>query len=744
MTRITESQWVNYFGFQRFPFDRPEAGNEEFSRPEFLASCFVEPKCFERVFGQADAPVTSLLFASRGTGKTACRVMMDYFCKNGQVRQGGTHPEQKDYILSVPHIHLDQVIDLARQASASSGNFTILVEHHAEEILRQAIPAFVDLVARAPELSEKVKELSSQDVQDLGWLIARYSHYLSLPQAGFLYLLGINPLNEVRPAMGFLEASGASAKPPPWQNILLQQRMHASPLRHLEQWCGLVRRVGILATYALVDGVDEVMESAESPQNAYHAVRPLLANLHLMDSTSYFALKFFLPSDIEPYLRDDSAFRSDRGFVIEKLEWREEDLVKILRERLNVLRRADYESRDRTAAGFDALCVPDLRGEIEQDLVQKANGNPRYLMNLCSQMVAAHCAREIEKQDDPFQLNREDYLYAIEVTKFRYHRLSSILKDLKSEEVQQSKYLEQEPALFKIGQMLDAKYEVRQVLPPGAAGQVYCVYDEVFERMCALKIFNNSSISMDSFRNEARSLLKISHPSIVQVYGWGVLKQSGRFYLISEFVDGKELTGYTNPGNLLPIQKAIQVILELLSALEYLHPNVDRLNELRSKMQETEIDQEEYEEFSRLKEQGLFHRDIKPSNLVLSPNGVKLIDFNIAAKATTAGQTFIGTEGYMLPETGIMRWSADGDLFATGIVAYELVTGHHPYPDRHPAVDIPPTNPLQYNSGLGPKLVGIILKAVSCDPKQRYHSARQFRQDLLDLNDQFVLGENHG
>ena len=51
MTTISESQWVDYFGFQRFPFDRPEAGNEEFARPDFLASCFVEPRGFERVFG---------------------------------------------------------------------------------------------------------------------------------------------------------------------------------------------------------------------------------------------------------------------------------------------------------------------------------------------------------------------------------------------------------------------------------------------------------------------------------------------------------------------------------------------------------------------------------------------------------------------------------------------------------------------------------------------------------------------
>ena len=738
MTTITENQWVNYFGFQRFPFDRPEAGNEEFSRPEFLAGCFVEPRCFDRIFGQANPPSTSLLFAARGTGKTACRVMMDYYYKNGQTRQLGTHPEQKEYVLSTPHIRLDQVVDLARQASGSLTHFTILVEHHAEEILRQAIAAFVDLIARAPELSENVVKLSLPDFQDLSWLIALYSHYLTSTQASYLYDLGINPANEVRPAMGFVESAKPPAKLPPWQGVLLQQRLHASPLDHLRQLCALVRKVDIQAVYALVDGVDEVMESAETPENAYAVIRPLLTNLRLMDSTQYFSMKFFLPSDIEPILRSDDAFRLDRGFVIERLEWREEDLIKILRERLNALRRPDYESRDRTAAGFDALCVPDLRGDIEQNLARNSKGNPRYLMNLCSQMAAAHCGKEITSQDDPFQLNREDYLSALQVVNFRYRNLSSLLADINAEEEQQAPHPEPEPAVYEVGSKIDGKYEVRKVLPPGAAGQVYCVYDEIFERMCALKVFNNSALSTDSFKNEARSLLKMSHPNIVQVYGWGILAQSGRSYLLSEFVDGKELTGYTFPGNLLPIEQSVEVILELLSALEYLHPDTDRLNELRIKMQEGEIGEEEYEEYSRLKEQGLFHRDIKPSNLILSAKGIKLIDFNIAAKATTAGQTFIGTEGYMLPETGIIRWSADGDLFATGIVLYELVTGDHPYPDRQPTADVPPATPIQYRPELDPRLVDVMLRAVSCDPNQRYHSAKQFRQDLVELDRQYV------
>jgi serine/threonine-protein kinase len=295
------------------------------------------------------------------------------------------------------------------------------------------------------------------------------------------------------------------------------------------------------------------------------------------------------------------------------------------------------------------------------------------------------------------------------------------------------KDLGQEPAVFVNGQLIDDKYEVRKQLPPGASGQVYCVHDEVLERLCALKIYNNSETAIDSFKNEARLLLKLDHPHIVKVYSWGILKQSQRFYLLSEYVDGTELTRYTLPGNLLPRQKAIEAVLELLSALEYLHPDTERLEELKKKMHDGEVDQQEYDEYSRLNEHGLIHRDIKPSNVVLSSQGIKLIDFNISSRAITVGNTFAGTIGYMLPEIGMTRWSVDGDLFATGIMLYELLTGYHPYPDRQPFADTTPTNPMQYMPDISPDLADVVLRAVSCNPQLRYHSAKKFRIDVQNV-----------
>jgi len=414
MTRISENQWVDYFGFQRFPFDRPEAGNEEFARPDFLAACFVEPDSFERILGQADASVTALLFAARGAGKTACRVMVDYYCQQGQVPLSRSRSSELGYVLSVPHIYLHRVHSTARQGLSSADAPTVLVEHHAYEILGRAIPALTDLVARVPELGHNLGNLSSFELQDLSWLILAYSHYLTSAQVDFLHSLGIDIPIENRQPIGFQAQKENPTKQPSWMSTFLQNRDQVSPLDHIALWAKLVHQIGIHATYVLVDGLDEFEETAADPQAAFKVVKPILACLRLMDGTPYFALKFFLPADIGTLVRSDSAIRHDRGFLVEKIAWQERDLIEILRRRLDALKRKDYKAEDRVVAGFDDLCVPELRGQIEHDLANWAAGNPRHLLVLCGMMITAHCNTDITDQDDPYQLNKSDLQAALE------------------------------------------------------------------------------------------------------------------------------------------------------------------------------------------------------------------------------------------------------------------------------------------------------------------------------------------
>lgn len=389
MTRITEQQWISYMGFERFPFDRPEAGNEEFAQPEFLSTCFVQPRNFERFLGTPDSPVTALMFAARGIGKTACRVMVDFYCQTGSLSMDETG--EPNYVLSIPHINLHQVAFRARQLGAPH----VQVEHHAQEILNRAMPVFTDLVARRPQIYQAVVDLSPSRKRDLSWLIVRYSAYLNAIQAGFLQGLGVAAPSEVA---GDTLLAAVEA-----------QRETISALDHLAQWAELMRLVKIKATYILVDGIDEFDETAGDPAAAFQIVRPMLTSLPLMDGTPHLALKIFLPDSVEGLVRGDSAIRLDRGFVTEYLVWSEDDLIQILRRRLKALVSEAYRHQDRVDVGFDSLCVPELRGQIENDLITVAQRNPRHLMILCGLIVKHHCQADVMEQDDPYQLNRADW-----------------------------------------------------------------------------------------------------------------------------------------------------------------------------------------------------------------------------------------------------------------------------------------------------------------------------------------------
>ena len=289
-----------------------------------------------------------------------------------------------------------------------------------------------------------------------------------------------------------------------------------------------------------------------------------------------------------------------------------------------------------------------------------------------------------------------------------------------------------EPAVFRVGDLIDGKYQVQKVLSAGGFGQVYKVFDDIFDKVFALKIFISPSMSLDLLRQEAGALIKLNHPNIVKVQNWGHLVQSNRFYLLSEFVEGDELTRFTTPEQRLSVRESVQIIIDLLGALDYLHPKIDRINELSEKNHQGEMSEEEYEEFCKLKEEGWLHRDIKPNNLIYSPTGIKLIDFNIAKRASQAGKTQIGTPGYMLPTVGLIPWNTEGDLFATAVVLYQLITGYHPYPDSNPGGD-DPTDPRKYVPELTPAFAELLMRSVSCQDTLHYSSARRFHNDLIDL-----------
>lgn len=352
---ITESDWLNHFGFVRSPFERLEAGSEEFAEPGFLSTCFVDPDCFLDILGQANAPITKILYARRGEGKTACRVMLEYLCQHGGVPDKKTG--QPAYVLSVPHIYMHIISDVPD------------IENQVAEIMRRAIYQFANLLADTEKIRRSLDATSQAVLIDINWYINYYSSYLTAQQLEFL--------------------SHAHFKIPfdslPYP--VLNKRSQISSLDHLRQWCRLMNTVGIKAVYVLVDGLDELASTAADLSKAYNLLSPLITNRELLDKTPYFALKFFLPSEMKNLILADKAGRPEL-IPAHKIKWSQEKLKELLRERILYFRRQDYQQHE---SGFEEFCVPELYGTIEDDLIQTADFNPRLLLKFCDLVVKAHC-----------------------------------------------------------------------------------------------------------------------------------------------------------------------------------------------------------------------------------------------------------------------------------------------------------------------------------------------------------------
>ena len=193
-------------------------------------------------------------------------------------------------------------------------------------------------------------------------------------------------------------------------------------------------------------------------------------------------------------------------------------------------------------------------------------------------------------------------------------------------------------------------------------GEVFRAHDAVLAREVAIKVLHRPLAAdqgfVDRFRREARAAAVLSHPNIVAVHDWGAV--DGIYYMVMEFVRGQSLRDILNAEGLLAPAQATDVLLQTLSALEHAH------------------------------RQGIVHRDMKPENIMVTRDGVaKVADFGLArayadAQITHAGHV-TGTVQYLAPEQ-LQGEPADPrtDLYALGIVAYELFTGQIPFSAETP------------------------------------------------------------
>jgi serine/threonine protein kinase len=261
------------------------------------------------------------------------------------------------------------------------------------------------------------------------------------------------------------------------------------------------------------------------------------------------------------------------------------------------------------------------------------------------------------------------------------------------------------------------KYRIARTLGKGAMGTVYEGFDPIIERRVAIKTilaeFLEASEMEDAvarFKREAQAGGRLQHPGIVGVYEYG--QDGDMAFIVMEYVDGKELKRLLAEGKRLEPIEVFEIMKQLLAALDYSH------------------------------KQGVVHRDIKPANLMILPGPkVKVMDFGIArleSSSLTQAGTVVGTPTHMAPEQ-LMGLPADGraDLWSSGVILYELLTGLSPFLAATPATVMhnvlqrEPAKPSTLNPALPPGFDGVIARALAKKADERYQTAREFQVALV-------------
>ncbi len=285
---------------------------------------------------------------------------------------------------------------------------------------------------------------------------------------------------------------------------------------------------------------------------------------------------------------------------------------------------------------------------------------------------------------------------------------------------------------YAVGDVIEGRFEILDLLGQGGLSKVYRVRDDVEGEERALKLFD-SAAGYAAVRREISALRKIHHPNVVEVF-WADKTNVGDWYLITEFIDGESLDEFTTGKKLLRDREAVDVALDLLDALVAFHPDSARLWQLDAKRREGDLPDPELREWMELKDKGLVHRDIKPLNVVLTRAGAKLLDFNIASRVGDPVHTQSGTPPYQPPNAGLTRWDVSTDLFAVGVLLYELLcNGHHPFPNAMPMVDEPVIDPRTIRSDLSPDLAEFLIKACAPASVDRFSTAAEMQLALRDI-----------
>ena len=268
--------------------------------------------------------------------------------------------------------------------------------------------------------------------------------------------------------------------------------------------------------------------------------------------------------------------------------------------------------------------------------------------------------------------------------------------------------------------LLGGRYELDGVVGRGGMAEVYRARDIRLDRIVAIKTLRadlaRDQIFQARFRREAQSAASLNHPNIVAVYDTGEDMATGLPvpYIVMEFVDGRTVRDLLQDGHRLLPERSLEIIDGVLRALDYSH------------------------------QAGIVHRDIKPGNVMVTRNGdIKVMDFGIARAMSDAQATMtqtaqvIGTAQYLSPEQARgERVDSRSDLYSTGCLLYELLTGRPPFTGDSPVaiayqhVRENPIPPSRVDPDVPAWADAIVLKAMAKSPADRYQTAGDMRADL--------------
>jgi beta-lactam-binding protein with PASTA domain/serine/threonine protein kinase len=262
------------------------------------------------------------------------------------------------------------------------------------------------------------------------------------------------------------------------------------------------------------------------------------------------------------------------------------------------------------------------------------------------------------------------------------------------------------------GHLLDGRYRIGRRIARGGMASVYEALDTRLDRTCAIKIMHHGLgddvAFADRFKREARAAARLNHPNVVNVFDQGDDPEidGGTLYLVMELVPGHTLRDVIRDDAPMPAAKALAIMEPVVSALAAAHRS------------------------------GLIHRDIKPENVLIadeeSSGRVKVADFGLAkavsadTQHTATGGVIIGTVSYLAPELVVDGTSdARADVYAAGVVLYELLTGEKPHAGESPIAiaykhvheDVPP--PSRLAPGVPPYVDALVARATARDRAQR-------------------------